>query len=141
MKRISALLLTLSLAAPAALPLQITRADVTAQQQIAAPLQPAWMKDTMKKLESELIAKYGEGQRTRVQRGLKQVADFWRAEDGDAATMEDFVRSYFAGDQQTLDTYFQRIEAMLEKLDGYMHEINREFRNQSDLDVGPITPV
>src|SRR5207245_205192 len=35
-------------------------------------------------LEKELLAKYGEGQRVRLARGLKQVAQFWRAEDGDS---------------------------------------------------------
>ena len=49
----------------------------------AAP--PAWLKDSAAKLESELAAKYGEACRVRLQRGLKQLGQFWRAEDGDAA--------------------------------------------------------
>ena len=76
----------------------------------------------------------------RAQRGLQQVAEFWRAEDGDAATFEDFVRANFAGDQATLDTMFNRLESLLEQLGGHMHEINREFRQQSDLDLGPVLP-
>ena len=40
-----------------------------------------WMKDATEKLDKELIAKYGEGQRARVERGLRQVAEFWRAEE------------------------------------------------------------
>ena len=60
-------------------------------------------------LESELVAKYGEGQRPRIARGLKQVAEFWRTEDGDAAAFEEFVRTNFAGDPQTLDALFNRM--------------------------------
>ena len=111
-----------------------------ASQAPAAEVTPSWVKDSTVKLEKELVAKYGESQRARVQRGLQQVAEFWRAEDGTAATLEDFVRANFAGDQATLDTMFNRFESLLEQLSGHMHEINREFRQQSDLDAGPVLP-
>ena len=91
-------------------------------------------------MERNWSPKYGEPQRARVQRGLQQVAEFWRAEDGDAAAFEDFVRANFAGDQATLDTMFNRLESLLEQLGGHMHEINREFRQQLDLDLGPVLP-
>ena len=65
---------------------------------------PAWMKATSEKLEAALIKKYGDGQRVRAQRGLLQVSEFWRPEDGDAASYEEFVTTNFAGDQATLDT-------------------------------------
>ena len=101
---------------------------------------PSWVKDSVAKMERELVAKYGDSQRARLQRGLRQVAEFWRADDGDAATFEDFVRANFAGEQVTLDTIFNRLESLLEQLSGHMHEINREFRQQSDLDLGPVLP-
>ena len=101
---------------------------------------PSWVKDSVSKMERELVAKYGDSQRARLQRGLRQVAEFWRADDGDAATFEDFVRANFAGEQVTLDTMFTRLESLLEQLSGHMHEINREFRQQSDLDLGPVLP-
>ena len=101
---------------------------------------PSWVKDSVAKMERELVAKYGDSQRARLQRGLRQVAEFWRADDGDAATLEDFVRANFAGEQVTLDTMFNRLESLLEQLSGHMHEINREFRQQSDLDLGPVLP-
>ena len=106
----------------------------------AAALQPAGMKDSITKLEGGLVAKYGEPQRTRLHRGLLQVSEFWRAGDGDESAFQDFVRANFAGDQATLDTTFNRYEQLLEQLDGHMHEINREFRQQTDLDLGPILP-
>ena len=115
-------------------------ASMAASQTSAAEVTPSWVKDSVAKMERELVAQYGELQRARVQRGLQQVAEFWRAEDGDAATFEDFVRANFAGDQVTLDTMFNRLESLLEQLGGHMHEINREFRQQSDLDLGPVLP-
>jgi hypothetical protein len=103
-------------------------------------IQPAWMTASAAKLETELTTKYGETQRPRAQRGLHQVAEFWRADDGDAAAFEDFVRANFAGDQPTFDTMFTRYQSLLEQLGGHMHEINRAFRQQLDLDYGAVLP-
>ncbi len=118
----------------------IGTARASQQQQQGGATQPAWLKESMTKLETELAAKYGEGVRARLQRGLKQVASFWRAEDGDAKLFEEFVRTNFAGDQKTLDTMFARFQHNLEMVDGHMAEIGREFRQQSDLDLGEILP-
>src|SRR5271157_3146721 len=93
-------------------------------QAATASTQPTWMTSSNAKLETELTAKYGDSQKLRLQRGLKQVSEFWRAEDGDAAAYEDFIRTNFAGDQATLDTMFNRYQRLLEQLDGHMHEIN-----------------
>ena len=104
-----------------------------------APAKPRLQKSQMS-LEKELLAKYGEGQRARFERGMKQVTEFWRPEDGDAKAFEEFVRGNFAGDAPTLDALFERLEFALESLDGHMVEINRDFRMQSDLDRGTIYP-
>ena len=124
---------------------QVHSWEVPMQSSIATPaptaeITPSWVKDFAAKLEKELVAKYGESQRTRLQRGLQQVAEFWRTDDGAAPAFEDFVRTNFAGDRATLDTMFNRLESLLEQLGGHMHEINREFRQQADLDVGPVLP-
>jgi hypothetical protein len=109
-----------------------------AETQAAMP--PAWMNDSIARMERELTAQYGEHEQPRLHRGLHQVAEFWRPEDGGAVEFEGFVRANFAGDQATLDTMFHRFERLLEQLDGHMHEINREFRQQLDLDFGPVLP-
>jgi len=106
----------------------------------ASSVSLAWMKATGDKLEKELVARYGESQRARVQRGLKQVADFWRSSDGDQAALEEFVNRNFAGDQTALDTMFNRFQYLLEQAFGHMTEIGREFRQQTDLDAGPVEP-
>jgi hypothetical protein len=98
------------------------------------------MNESMKKLETELVTKVGEAQRPRLQRGMKQVARFWRAEDGDPAAYEDLIRRHFAGDPVTLDALFNRLQFVLESFGGHMNEIGRDLRWQSDLDLGPIYP-
>jgi hypothetical protein len=69
---------------------------VMAQSSVAAPktaetLTSAQLNDSMKKLQTELLAKYGEAQKPRISTGLHQVMEFWRPEDGDAAAFESFV--------------------------------------------------
>jgi hypothetical protein len=121
-------------------PMPSSTENPAASTATATDATPLWVKDSVAKMERELVAKYGDSQRARLQRGLRQVAEFWRADDGDAATFEDFVRANFAGEQVTLDTMFNRLESLLEQLSGHMHEINREFRQQADLDLGPVLP-
>ena len=99
-----------------------------------------WMTESVAALETELVAKYGDAQRPRVQRGLDQVSDFWREVDGGRGEFEAFIMRFFVGDQASLDVMFARYEKLLEQLDGHSVEILLAFREQSDLDVGPIMP-
>jgi len=123
----------------------LSEEKVMAQSSVIAPappatpsITPAQMKDSMTKLQHELVASYGENQAVRIRRGVHQVVEFWRPEDGDTTVFEEFVRTNFAGDQAALDTMFDRFQRLLEQLNGHMHEIAREFRNQQDLDLGPV---
>ncbi|HWQ55537.1 MAG TPA: hypothetical protein VN442_17755, partial [Bryobacteraceae bacterium] len=108
---------------------------------LAIPLmaQPQ-LADSVSKLEKELTAQYGDAQRPRIVRGLRQVSGFWRPDDGDAAAFETFVRRNFAGTQPAVDALFARYEQLLEQYDGHMLEILVNFRMQVDLDRGPIAP-
>ena len=98
------------------------------------------MKGTTAKLEAELVKHCGEQESGRLERGLRQISEFWRASDGDEAVFESFVRKNFAGDQASLDTMFGRFEYLLEKSFGHLAEIGRELKQQSDLDRGPVEP-
>jgi hypothetical protein len=91
-------------------------------------------------LELELTTKYGQNQQGRIHRGVRQVSEFWRSEDGDSTVLADFVRSQFIGDRAVLDTMFNRLESSFEQLNGHMAEIGRVFRTQTDLDLGPVQP-
>ena len=98
------------------------------------------MNEAIARLEKELTARYGEAMRPRLSRSLKQAAQFWRPEDGDPAAFETFARASFAGDEAVREALFSRCEFAMESLDGHMLEINRDFRRQSDLDLGPVYP-
>ncbi len=97
--------------------------------------------ETIAKLSADLTARYGETERPRIERGIRQAAGFWRAEDGDAKEFESVVRELLAPDEAARDALFSRMEFVLESFDGHMNEIGRDFRRQADLDIGPILPV
>jgi len=100
----------------------------------------SWLEKSKVEMKDKLLEKYGESQTVRIEQGLKQVADFWRSEDGDVVEFESFVQRNFAGDQKTLDTMFERYQWLLEKTMGHLHEIELAVRWQTDLDIGPILP-
>ncbi|HVQ55022.1 MAG TPA: hypothetical protein VMT25_07570, partial [Thermoanaerobaculia bacterium] len=93
---------------------------------------------TIQKLATELATKYGESERSRIERGLNQAARFWRKEDGDEAAFAAVARAQIAQDSAVRNALFSRMEFGLESLDGHMNEIARDFRRQSDLDIGEI---
>jgi len=99
-----------------------------------------WMRAAVAGLEDELVARHGESQRQRAARGLKQLSEYWHASDGDANIFEEFVKANFAGDEAALETMLNRFERLLEQYEGHAQEIVREFRTQSDLELGPILP-
>ena len=105
------------------------------------PARLAWLSESTTHLEREMTATRGAPFGDRLRRGLRQIAAYWQAQDGDREVFENFVRANFAADQGSLDALFDRFQRLLEQLDGHMHEIGREFRQQADLDLGPILPL
>ncbi len=99
-----------------------------------------WAKSAREKAEKQIVARFGEGERARAKQGLAQVSALWRAGDGDAAAFERFAAEQFAGTKAARDTMFERFQRLLEKLDGHLGEISREFKTQADLDLGPLQP-
>jgi hypothetical protein len=89
-------------------------------------------------LKAELVKKYGEAHRARIERGVDQVAALWRKEDGDLAA---FVREHFLADGAQLEATFARFEAHFEQIDGHLLEIGRELRKPTELDLGPLLKV
>ncbi len=91
-----------------------------------------------KPIEAELTKQFGEAQKARLERGVRQVATLWRKEDGDLAA---FAKENFLVDQKELDATFARFQANFEQLDGHLLEIGRELQKPTALDVGPLLKV
>ena len=85
-----------------------------------------------------LLEKHGEAQRERVERGVRQVAERWRADDGDTATFRSFVADEFVSDSDELAKTFRRLSDAFEQVDGHLHEVRRYVTSPLDLDTGPV---
>lgn len=129
-------LLLVSLAAPGlALPAAKAPAKAAAKapEKTVVQVTPA--------LVSQLTAKHGKAQAARIERGLRQVQSLWRKEDGTQADFQAFALAQFAPEGPALDALFQRMEFVMESLEGHMQEIGRDFRWHAELDLGPLQPV
>ncbi|NIA31629.1 MAG: hypothetical protein GWP06_17185 [Actinobacteria bacterium] len=88
-----------------------------------------------------LEQKYGDQQRQQIEKGVKQIAGFWRQDDGSADDFSEFCRKQFIVDEKLLHETFERYETNLESIYGYGHEIQRDLSVPMQLDIGPILPV
>jgi len=99
-----------------------------------------WLSPAIDNATAQLVEKYGEEQRASIERGLKQVADFWREEDGSAEDYIAFALRHYAGDQTTRDAMFNRYQYLLEQIGGHMNSMILSLRRQTDEERGPIYP-
>jgi outer membrane murein-binding lipoprotein Lpp len=107
------------------------------QDDMSSPVQQA----SIDKLIDELTQQYGEMQAFRIERGVKAVANLWRASDGAIADFEEFCRSQFIADEEKLSLVFDRLAANYESLYGYMNRITLELNRQLHEDKGHILPI
>jgi hypothetical protein len=88
-----------------------------------------------------LVSKHGEKEAARIERGVGQVLRLWRADDGDAAVLKDFLQAEFLPQGEDLDATFSRFEFALERVGGYFNSMARDLRRGVDLDLGPMLPL
>jgi hypothetical protein len=100
----------------------------------------SWLEASKTKMQDRLLTQFGEDQKEQIMRGVQQVADFWRAEDGHSEVFEAFIEGHYAGSQKKRDALFERFQWLLEKMNGHMLEIILALRWQMDLDIGDIEP-
>ncbi|MCX6557901.1 MAG: hypothetical protein NTW95_10800, partial [Candidatus Aminicenantes bacterium] len=93
------------------------------------------------KVKTELLQKYGEAEKFRIDRGLEQVAALWRAADGGAAEFAIFCRANFAVAGAPLDALFNKLEFYSEAIGGNFNEMSLDKDQPVDLDWGEITPL
>jgi hypothetical protein len=104
---------------------------------LCAPL-PAGDDATVARVVDELAGIHGEAQRAAIARGVRQVADRWWEEDGDAEAFAAFCREHYLADDAARASVFARIEAALEQIDGHLHEVRRFLTTPMDLDTGEV---
>ncbi len=94
-----------------------TKAEKTAKSNITASV--------IDKTIDEMVKKYGNEVKDRITTGVKQVADKWRENDGDAEKFKEFCINNFVKEKKKLQKTFLRYQDNLEQIYGHLHEIRR----------------
>jgi len=83
-----------------------------------------------------LVSKYGDRQKTRIEKGIRQAAALWTEKDGNDAGFRDLCQKYFAGDPAKLDLLFNRLSGNFEQLFGHYNLINLAMKWAVHIDIG-----
>ena len=98
-------------------------------------------KDTLQKVQAELLQKLGESEKFRVERGVEQAAGLWRESDGSAEAFASFCRENFVADGAELESLFKKLEFYSEAIGGHFGEMALDKDQPVDLDWGELTPL
>ncbi|RME21836.1 MAG: hypothetical protein D6806_13940, partial [Deltaproteobacteria bacterium] len=88
----------------------------------------------------QLYAKYGGGEKQRIELGVEQAARLWRKADGDEKAFLRFCLEHFTPSEK-LPALLERFRNKLEKLGGHFNQITLALRRELDEDTGPLLPV
>ncbi len=75
-------------------------------------------------LIKDLVDKHGDSHKFRIERGLQQVSNLWREEDGSLREFKTFCMHNFIADEIKLNKAFKSISRNLEILSGNFHKID-----------------
>lgn len=95
----------------------------------------------MAKTIQSLVEKHGEVQRSRIEKGVQQVANLWQPGDGDLAAYSGFCTTQFISDPELLNQTFERLENAFEQINGHFVELGRDLKWNLEIETGPILPV
>jgi hypothetical protein len=96
---------------------------------------------TIQQVAGALVAQHGEAVRARAERGVRQAAALWYAEDGTAEEFATFCKAQFVGDESERRALFGRLMTNFEILSGNMLRIKKDLMRPLHLDMGPILAV
>jgi len=95
-------------------------------------------KATQDKVVAELLKKYGESEKFRIERGVSQCASLWKSTDGSETDFNKFCADNFIVDSNKLDEVFNTISKNFESLNGHFNQIMLDLREKMDLDKGEV---
>jgi hypothetical protein len=84
-------------------------------------------KTTVDNTISELIKKFGQENKFRIERGVYQTASLWKEEDGSAEQFKEFCLANFIKDTNELFNVFNRVSENLETIWGHFNKITLDL--------------
>jgi hypothetical protein len=98
-------------------------------------------KATMEKVKTELLAKYGESAKFRIERGVQQAGALWRDTDGTPQDFHAFCIENFVNDEAAIDRLYKKLERNFEIFSGYFNVIDLKLKEPIHLVGNEIEPV
>jgi hypothetical protein len=84
---------------------------------------------------------HGEANKARVEKGVKQCAELWTAQDGTDAAFQAFCLNHFVGEPAKLDYLFNRLSANWESIFGHFNMISLDLKRGMHLDIGEMLDI
>ncbi|MCX6835504.1 MAG: hypothetical protein NTW07_10295, partial [candidate division Zixibacteria bacterium] len=115
---------------------------VAAALAVSALAQEKFVSDAqIQALINQYVEQNGKTSVERFERGVRQVAQLWRAEDGSPEEFADFCRENFIADPVLLQQTADHLETAYESIDGHFGEMGRDLQWNQDVETGPILPI
>jgi len=96
---------------------------------------------TLDKVVAKLTDSCGAASKTRIERGVKQVASLWVSQDGTQDEFSAFCIKHFVADTAKLGVLFDKLQTSSEVLTGNFNKISRDLRMPVDLSGADLTPI
>lgn len=93
---------------------------------------------TVQSVIKKLAEQYPE-QKTRIEKGVRQTAAFWRFGDGSARAFTTFCTDNFIGDQNQLKQTRKALEKKLEVLNGTLNRLSVDLKKPVHTDTGELS--
>ena len=111
------------------------------QKRESAKVKTGVSNNVQQQIINKMVEKFGDENKNRIEKGVKQVGQRWRSSDGANEELEKFCLDNFYADSQAMDVMFGRYMTNLESLYGNLHRIQRDWNWNIQVDTGPIAPV
>lgn len=96
--------------------------------------------DVRKEVISNLKKKVSEAKhQIRIERGVKQVAEYWNEKHGSIDDFKSFCYEYFATNDEDLNALFNSISNHMETIFGHFNKISLDLKRPVHLDIAPPT--
>lgn len=95
---------------------------------------------TVKETVKELLLKFGEAFKSRIEKGVAQCARLWQSSDGSKEDFKNFCLENFIADEKILEATFQRLSNNFETLWGHFNKITLDLNKPVHLSGYELLP-
>ncbi|MEI7500713.1 MAG: hypothetical protein WCK84_09735 [Bacteroidota bacterium] len=89
----------------------------------------------------KLTNQFGETNKARMEKGVKQCASLWIEKDGSDKDFEAFCLRFFVNDPAKLDYFFTRLSNNYESIFGNFNKISLDLKRGMHLDIGEMLDI